>query len=52
MGADTFSVRWQGRVEPRFTEDYTFYVKADDGVRLWVNGELLVNISRSNTSTW
>ena len=52
MGADTFSVRRQGRVEPRFTEDYTFYVKADDGVRLWVNGELLVDVWRSNTSTW
>lgn len=41
--ADTFSVRWTGQVAPRFTETYTFYTVSDDGVRLWVNGRLLVN---------
>ena len=43
IGADTFSVRWTGQVEPRFSETYTFYTQSDDGVRLWVNGILLVN---------
>ncbi|MFK8185844.1 MAG: PA14 domain-containing protein [Phormidesmis sp.] len=43
IGADTFSVRWTGQVEPRFSEEYTFYTSTDDGVRLWVNGELLVD---------
>jgi hypothetical protein len=43
MGADTFSVRWQGQVQPRFSETYTFYTTSDDGVRLWVNGQQLVN---------
>ncbi len=41
--ADTFSVRWTGQVEPRFSETYTFYTQSDDGVRLWVNGILLVD---------
>ena len=43
IGADTFSARWSGEVESQFTETHTFYVNADDGARLWVNGELLVD---------
>jgi hypothetical protein len=34
--ADTFSARWVGFVEPRFSETYTFTATSDDGVRLWV----------------
>jgi hypothetical protein len=30
-------------VEALFTETYTFYTQSDDGVRLWVNGQRLVN---------
>lgn len=43
IGADSFSVRWIGQVQPRFTETYSFHVIADDGVRLWVNNQLLVD---------
>lgn len=43
IGADTFSARWQGQVEPRFSETYTFATTSDDGVRLWVNGKQVVN---------
>ncbi len=43
VGADNFSVRWTGEVEAAFTETYTFYPSADDGVRLWVDGKRLVN---------
>ncbi len=43
VGVDSFSVRWTGEVEPAFTETYTFYARADDGVRLWVDGKQLVN---------
>ena len=42
IGADTFSVRWTGQVKPQFSQTYTFYTQSDDGVRLWVNGQLLV----------
>ena len=49
MGADSFAVRWRGQVQPRFDEAYTFYVKADDGLRLWVDGQLVLNVWRSNT---
>ena len=43
IAADTFSVRWTGQVEAQFTQTYTFYTQSDDGVRLWVNGQQLVN---------
>jgi hypothetical protein len=43
VGSDNFSVRWTGEVEAAFTETYTFYATADDGVRLWVDGVQLVN---------
>jgi len=43
LGADSFSVRWKGRVFPRYTDNYTFTVEADDGVRLWVNGNLVID---------
>ncbi len=43
MGADTFSIRWIGDVEPEFSETYTFYTLTDDGVRLSVNGTQLIN---------
>ena len=40
---DRFSARWTGQVQPPATGTYTFYTNADDGVRLWVNGQLLVD---------
>ena len=41
--ATGWSARWQGQVEAPSTEAYTFYVNSDDGVRLWVNGQLIVS---------
>src|SRR4030042_2400602 len=43
VGIDNFSCRWTGEVEAAFTETYKFHARADDGVRLWVNGIQLVN---------
>jgi PA14 domain len=40
--ADNFSVRWTGEVEAVYSETYTFYLVSDDGVRLWVNGQEIV----------
>jgi parallel beta-helix repeat protein len=39
----TYSVRWSGQVLAFVSGTYTFYTTADDGVRLWVNGQLLIN---------
>ncbi|MBI3570223.1 MAG: DUF11 domain-containing protein [Gammaproteobacteria bacterium] len=43
VSADTFSVRWSGKVNPQYSQIYTFYVKSNDGARLWVNGQLLID---------
>lgn len=43
IGADTFSVRWNGYVLAKNSQQYTFYANADDGVRVWVNGQELIN---------
>jgi hypothetical protein len=43
IGADTFSVRWTGYIEPRYGESYTFSTRSDDGVRLWINGQQIIN---------
>ncbi|MHC4581774.1 MAG: sugar-binding protein [Planctomycetota bacterium] len=43
VGDNDFSIRWTGEVEAGYTETYTFYPKADDGVRLWVGGKLLAD---------
>ena len=43
VGDDQFSARWTGEVEAAFTETYTFYTRTDDGVRLWVDGQQLVD---------
>ena len=43
LGTDQFSVRWLGQVQPRYSQTYTFYAATDDGVRLWVNGLLLID---------
>jgi len=51
IGADTFSARWTGQVQAQHAQTYTFFVTGDDGVRLWVNGVLLVDkwIDQSST---
>ena len=43
VGADQFSVRWTGQVKPLYSEFYTFQTFSDDGVRLWVDGVLLID---------
>ncbi|EDX71250.1 PA14 domain protein [Coleofasciculus chthonoplastes PCC 7420] len=40
---NTYSVRWTGFVEPLHSETYQFKTSSDDGVRLWVNDQLLVD---------
>ncbi len=43
LGEDNFSVRWTGEAEAAFTETYTFYTNSNDGVRLWVDGQQLID---------
>lgn len=43
VGADTFSARWEGQVLSATGGTYTFYVSSDDGIRLWIDGLLLID---------
>ena len=43
IGEDTFSVVWEGWVKADFDERYTFYATSDDGQRLRIDGDLLVD---------
>ena len=43
IGANTFSARWTGQVEAQFSGVYTFYTQSDDGARLWINGQQIIN---------
>lgn len=42
-GRDFVGVRWWGKIRPTTNEDYTFYVIADDAVRVYVNHMLLID---------
>lgn len=42
-GRDDFSVRWSGQVEAPVSGEYVFSTVSDDGVRLWVNGVLVID---------
>ena len=38
-----FCVRWVGQVQPQYSETYYFDANTDDGVKLWVNDQLIIN---------
>lgn len=38
-----FSVRWTGRIVPEKSGQYTITTTTDDGVRLWLNGRLVID---------
>lgn len=43
IDAQTFSVRWEGFVESPTSGLFTFITKTDDGVRLWINNQLIID---------
>ncbi|MFF2483090.1 PA14 domain-containing protein [Paenibacillus sp. NPDC058071] len=40
---ETYSVRWTGKIQPAYTDYYTFHATVDDGVRLWINDQLIID---------
>ena len=38
-----FSIRWTGQIRPAKTGLYTFASRSDDGIRVWVNGQLVID---------
>jgi hypothetical protein len=51
LPGDNFSVRWTGTAGFDQTGTYTFTVTVDDGVRAWIDGGLLVDQWRAQTTT-
>ncbi|MBD1822981.1 peptidoglycan-binding protein [Cyanobacteria bacterium FACHB-DQ100] len=40
--AKTFSVRWEGKLLAQHNETYTFYIRTNNGIRLWIDGRELL----------
>ena len=40
---DFWNIRWQGQIEPLFSEMYTFYLTVNDMGKLWVNNQLVAD---------
>ena len=43
LNVDDFSVRWEGKVRPKYSGTYTFYLTHDNGGKLWVDGTLIID---------
>lgn len=50
VGDNNFSVRWTGRA---YIQDgtYRFIARADDGIRVWIGGELIIDAWRDQGAT-
>ena len=46
-----FSIRWLGYIKPENTGDYDFIVRGDDGFRLWVNNQEIINDWQDQSAT-
>src|SRR5689334_2850709 len=43
VNADNFSVRWSGQLLPRYSGAYSFITTSDDGIRLFINGQKVID---------
>lgn len=43
MPVDHFSIIYSGYVQPSYFDTYTFYVNSDDGARLYLNNQLILD---------
>jgi hypothetical protein len=46
-----YTVRWTGQIEPQYSETYYFDTVTDDGVKLWVNDQLLIDKWQKQSGT-
>lgn len=48
-----YTVKWKGLIQPLFSEPYTFSTTTDDGARLWINGQEIVDAWTAQApTTW
>lgn len=36
-------MRWSGRLKADYSEGYTIYTSSDDGIRVWIDGVLVID---------
>jgi len=48
---DDFTAQWTGYVEPLYSETYSFEAEADDGIRVWIDGQLVIDQSDDRQAT-
>ena len=51
ISADNFTVRWTGSVQPLVSDTYTFYTMTDDGCRVWINNQQIINDWRARSAS-
>jgi hypothetical protein len=51
IGADSFSARWTGYLQAQYSEKYTLTATSDDGVRVWIDDNLVINRWTSSAGT-
>jgi hypothetical protein len=49
--ADSFSARWTGQIQTIESGTYTFFTNSDEGVRLWIDGQLLIDNWTAHAAT-
>ncbi len=50
INVDNFSARWSGELEVDLTDTYTFHITANNGFRLWLDGELIIDFWDNGTT--
>lgn len=50
--ADDFSIRWSGEVNIDYSGEYSFFVYSDDGVRLYIDNQLVVGNWTNHKARW
>lgn len=54
LGTDNFSIRWTGKVKAPKTGEYKIITNSDDGVRVYINGEAVIDdfnqVTKKHTS--
>jgi hypothetical protein len=51
INPEGFSIRWTGQVTAPASGDYIFITRSDDGVRLWINDQLVIDNFTSHPET-
>jgi glucose/arabinose dehydrogenase len=52
VGVDGYSARWTGRMSFPSNSTYTFTAVTDDGMRVWIDGQILIDEWRNQLATF